>query len=690
MIFLFLFQISSSTIVGIDLGSDSIKVAVGSRNNPVHLFNELYPNIFAFGDKSNWTFGDSAIEYCHHYPDSCIQDQKLPLDDKIYIENDHIKGYQIVALLLKQIIQNVKKSENIVDDIRVVVAIPPSMTLREKSYLYSALTIADINCTQFVTSTYAPIEVYVNEHKDNSQNSTLFIDIGHNGVRVSGFEYDGQKIVQTFGQYDDKIGGKSIDDNLFKLIIEKYQIEQDEYQKNRFILLSEIRKAREVLSSSTKASFIYNSEEITITREDIDSCCNEIKFALSMMIHTLKNNKKRNLLKSGSVQLLGGCSRIVCLQEYIKNLLPNINYLNSLNAISAVCMGACYIANDEIPSNVQVHESLVTSSVILKFNEDVTNLFTNENTGSYSPVVRLSNVDHNSLFRIVDVNDNDQDFRDFTINIPNKNANDANNNMIELGFTLNYYLMPVLGEPLLIDQNNQNNQIPLSLDYKSVGWEIHPDQLEQSKLFINSLNSATNQNSQTEEESKPIEGNSAKNDQDLTPQPNIDNINAQNPQDNFNSENNHRYIQAENDQDTLNTQTDQENLAQPNQENLAQPNQEENLAQPNQEENLAQPNQENINLENSQRYVQPRNDYYAHNTQNNRETYNTHTNQASIESEAPNAINNEINHYAQINDELQSDDERRLRSLKSENVKLNILMLSIPFITFLILAFCHK
>ena len=319
-----LFQISYCTIIGIDLGSDSIKVAVGSRYKPVHLVRNLYsneatPNIFTYRDNSHWAFGEGAIDQCLIHPETCIQNQRVPLDNKLYFAGNNIKGYQIVALSLLQIIQNVKDIEHIVDDIKVVIAIPPSMTNREKSYLYSALSIAGINCVQFVTSTYAPIEVYVNEKKYgfNSDNTAVFIDIGHEGVRVSGFEFDNSKIIQKFGQYNDNIGGKTIDNNLLKLIVNKYNLrlsmDNYEYNKNQILLLSKIKKAREQLTVNSKVSFDFKSITITLTRKDIDDCSFEIKKALNQMIQSLKETNK-NLLKSRSIHLLGGCSRIPCLQ----------------------------------------------------------------------------------------------------------------------------------------------------------------------------------------------------------------------------------------------------------------------------------------------------------------------------------------------------------------------------------------
>lgn len=507
------------TIVGVDLGSDSIKVAVGSKYNPIHLVRNIHshestPNIFTYIDKSHWSIGEDAKDQCLLHPERCVQNQKLPLNDNEYFTKDQkIKGYQIVALSLKKILDDVQKMENIEDEMKVVVAIPPSMTNREKSYLYNALKIAEINCVRFVTSTYAPIELYVNEKKYGARtdNSAVFIDIGHEGVRVSAFEFDQAKIQQKFGQYNDKIGGKTIDENLMKMIISKYKLNMEkdneiEYQKNKIELISEIRKAREKLTVFPNGvSFDFKSTIITITRKDIDDCSIEIKRALTHMIQSLRLENP-NILHSGCIQLLGGCSRILCLQEHIKKLLPNFKLMKTMDVTSAVSIGACYLITDEIQSNIQVHESLIPFEIALKTDDNVYNIFKFGNTDSFNPVVRLRNVESNHLFSIIEKNNNNHEFIRFRVNLPRYNYYNrfySYNNVIDLGFKLNSFLMPVPDQSVMM--NHYGEKISLSFDYLKVGWEISQDELTYSKNVINSLLHAIKQRLEVEKHLNSID-----------------------------------------------------------------------------------------------------------------------------------------------------------------------------------------
>ena len=140
MFICFLISISHCTVIGIDLGSDSIKVAIGSQQKGVHRVRDYYkndftPNIFSYTDRSNWAYGEGAVTQCHIYPETCIQNQKLPLNDNTYFGGS-LKGYEITAVALKQTIKNIIKKLKINEThLSVVVDIPPSMTNLEKSYL---------------------------------------------------------------------------------------------------------------------------------------------------------------------------------------------------------------------------------------------------------------------------------------------------------------------------------------------------------------------------------------------------------------------------------------------------------------------------------------------------------------------------------------------------------------------------
>lgn len=477
MILFFSFvSIIQCTVIGIDLGSDTIKVAVGSKTMPVHLVTNLYsnkktPNVFAFKNKTSWAFGEDAADLCEYHPYFCVR--PIPLDNEDYTLGETLKGYEIVALSLLQIIQDVKAVENINDEIKVVIAIPPSTNVREKSFLYNALTVAGLQALKFVTSTYAPIEFYANELQHSSSNTAVFIDVGHSGVSVSSFTFSKNQIIQTFGEYNDQIGGRTIDEHLFTFLRTKYniQLSTTNYQKEKSQLLSLIQKARETLiTSKSRISFTFKRQTITLTSKDVSTeHCKEIIDCVSLMIRNLKRQQN---IQHAHVGLLGGCSQIQSIRRGIRNI---IRLDQSFDPFAAVAMGAVYSATNEIPSSSSVHDALITTETILKTESKVYKLFDNEKKENYAPMIRLSKVDQSQLYHLIDKSDNEKEFLRFSLtNLGYLERN--RHDFIDLTVVLNDFLIPVPYQPVSLVSDAD-----IGINTIRIGWEVSKEKLERSK-----------------------------------------------------------------------------------------------------------------------------------------------------------------------------------------------------------------
>lgn len=513
MIFIyFLIQLISSITYGIDLGTDTIKIArckgkVFKSEIEKNKYNhDSTPNVFAYQDKTKQSFGEDAIGQCRIHPETCIQNERLPLTDELLFPNFPLKGYQIVSLILKQLTQQVHKH-------KIVIAVPPTFSGREKSYLYSALKIADIHCVRFITTTYAPIETFIREQLDWSFDVTAaFIDIGHSGIRISGFTYGNSKITQNFGYYNENLGGKSIDEKLFQIIAKRNNLQDIvTTQKDRFILLAKIKRAREQLSKLNNTIIEFKTINISITRDDIDYSCNEIKESLSLMIQSALKNNPDVLKKQSKVYLIGGCSQIPCLQNHIKELLPDNFIDTSMDPFSSVSKGASYI----LRSHYKHHNSLITNDYILVTDNNEFNLFTHEDHEDSVSTYQINNIDPKQVFHIYDKRDNNQEFIRFTIqkNLKGSKINllddiqDIINSAIEiladqfitpnekeLHFSMTYYLTPL---PQISNR--------FRIKYETIGWEITKEIKERSKKAIKSMIKDQNQKLIVNENCKKID-----------------------------------------------------------------------------------------------------------------------------------------------------------------------------------------
>ena len=208
------------------------------------------------------------------------------------------------------------------------------------------------------------------------------------------------------------------------------------------------------------------------------------------------SNSYPELLQSGSIQLIGGCSNIPCIRNFIQKLLPGFKILKSIDTNSAVCKGVCYM----ILSNLyKEHNPLVTTETLLKTNGDTYKLFQYTNTENFNPIIRLNNVNSKQEFNIVD-NKNEM-FTRFTIDVPQNH----HHNSIDIGFTLNYFLMPAPDNPELIKSHNRKEY--LNIKYQNLDWTVDQKDLKKSKERINDIVTLINErlNNENPERYKAIE-----------------------------------------------------------------------------------------------------------------------------------------------------------------------------------------
>lgn len=485
----FLIQICYSIVVGIDLGSDTIKVAVGSRNESIRIFKDYYtnkflPNIFAYHEEEKYVFGEDAIKICNEYPESCIRG--FHFDNENYLQPISLKGYEIAAMAITQILLDLRIVEKVEEeDIEeVIFAIPPSLSIREKYFLKQAIELTSIiKNTKFVTTSYSPIEIYVNEKKNQSPNTknAIFIDIGHQNVQIAGFEFNDTQIDQVYSNFNKTVGGEKIDQNLMNLITKKYSI-KIENKEQKDSLMTQIKSARENLTRNSEALFDFNNNIIKITRDDVNASCEETREALKTMISILKQNYS-NLLSSGEIQLLGGCSQIPYLKDYISQLLPTCKMSISINFLSYAAIGACYLSHDVIPSRIKVRNPLNMDEISLKIVKSESAILSNSQEKELNRVLSFENVNSSDVFAILDKRYN-EDYINFGFNngLVDRVLDKLKHNQIKVNISFDNCLLPVLKDASIIFKKGYKS---LKIDFKNVGWETNSSDLSHSRdLFL--------------------------------------------------------------------------------------------------------------------------------------------------------------------------------------------------------------
>ncbi|KAH0795777.1 dnaK protein [Histomonas meleagridis] len=447
---------------------------------------EKIPNYISFWDKYDksrklrpntpidnviWQFGKEAQDSIIRYPDSIIQGNTF--NNKRYY--DYIYGYEITALKLLQILKKVKEIERIKDQIDVVISIPPSTSAIEKSFLYSALSIAKINSIQFVPTTFASSALYGHERHKTHQNKIIgFFDVGSKGIRftISKFTRDSVEEITSF--FDESFGGKNVDEKLVDLLSNRYSFDlRSSRDYETFLELT--RKAKETLTVTTATTFSFKDRTIKVNRKDLDSVFGEIY----QFLYDVRLSCTNLGIRLDSIELVGDGSRSPLISTYIKDTF-GISPQRSLDSISANAMGACYVGcfqkgvccssgnrNLKLISKL-TNGCTLSSSYITDYP-----IFERGDIESNERNLQLQ-IHPNEIFHIVDKTTGEEFIR-FTIPVTYSQER-------SITFMTNYFLMPV----------PQCNDI----HYENIGWELSPTKITQSNKVINSLINNMNDNLQ--------------------------------------------------------------------------------------------------------------------------------------------------------------------------------------------------
>ncbi|OHS96452.1 dnaK protein [Tritrichomonas foetus] len=498
MIFYFL-HFSACTVIGIDLGSSVLRASILSRNQPLRIAVNMNskretPNIFAFWNRSNpkqnissvdinkldeyeWSFGEAAQSQCLKRPHLCVYGNHI--DDKQYLS--FFKGYEITALSLYEAIHSLTIGELIEDSIKLVIAVPPILSMKQKVLLFTAAKYANADIVQFIDSTICPVHLYALERQSKYSNSierVAFIDIGSSYSSVTIVEFDGKqedpKYIQLSATFSE-VGGSSLDEGLLDLISKENHIDLTNL-KVRSLLLNEILKAKKMLVflKSINIKFEYPGTEkivsFNLTEQNLLKVSQKFNETMKQLIKDAL--KQANIEKVSSVELIGGSSRIPFIMELIQEQFHVSSVSHSLNAETAVSMGAGYFAASKSNSFVikKVNgSSLIRSNVSLQVQNEKIELFNENDLNDFVRTVEIGS----NLFSI---HINNQLYSKYRITSSNFKNNDNHNHKYNVTFVSGDFLLPSVF-------SNGNYQI----ERMKSSWELTKEQFTNSENKINKL-----------------------------------------------------------------------------------------------------------------------------------------------------------------------------------------------------------
>lgn len=372
MLSLLLITLSRSAVIGIDIGSETIKAGIFRKKIVEVILNEqskrLTDALVAFDtNKSIELENIKDIDRRIGYSANAIlmknqsavfrgfteilgktEDDEINahLDRRMYginMKNGTINGIDPLiplAMLFERIIKNAEVQFGKDDYSNVVIAVPPFFTEVQKMKVIEAAEIVNLNVLRIIDAKTVAAYTYAHEKLSffvREPKSVAFIDFGVSKITISGYKFSATyenrrgvnprpqpKVEELFFTWDDTIGGIDFDVLIAKDIQQKYQLPTVDYK-----LLLDAKKIKHSLTLNDKANETIDAlnRKIVYTREEFYNSCKEI-------FDKLENLAKSVNMTFDNIEFLGGASRVLKVQEIFEKYLGNITkYLNNDEAV---------------------------------------------------------------------------------------------------------------------------------------------------------------------------------------------------------------------------------------------------------------------------------------------------------------------------------------------------------------------
>lgn len=375
-------------VLGIDLGTSTSCCSVFENGNPTVIVNSegkrTTPSIVGF-DKNERKVGDPAKRQAITNPkntvyevkrlmgntfDECKQEISRVTYDviekdgqpRIKIDKKMYSPEEISATILQKLKKDAE--DYLGEEIKkCVVTVPAYFSDDQRLATKNATSIAGLDCLRIINEPTAAALAYGIDKSDKDMKIVVF-DIGGGTFDVSVLEFGGGvfEVLATDG--DTHLGGSDVDEKISNWLLEEFKKDEGVDLSKDAMAMQRIKEASEKakieLSNSTTTDinlpYIASVDNTpkhlvkTLTRAKFESMIDDI---VKKTIEPCKNALKSaniNVNDVDEVILVGGSSRIPCIQEAVKNFFGK-EPSKSVNPDEAVSIGACIqgaiLNNDE-------------------------------------------------------------------------------------------------------------------------------------------------------------------------------------------------------------------------------------------------------------------------------------------------------------------------------------------------------
>ncbi|XP_004502074.1 heat shock 70 kDa protein 17 [Cicer arietinum] len=398
--FTFLFSPSHSAVFSVDLGSESLKVAVVNLKpgqSPISIaINEMSkrksPVLVSFHD-GNRLLGEEAAGLVARYPQKVYSQMRDLIGkpyasaknflDSLYLpfeaKEDSSRGTvsfvvdkngteyspeELVAMALSYA-ANLAEFHSKIPIKDAVIAVPPYFGQAERRGLLQAAELAGINVLSLINEySGAALQYGIDKDFSNESRHVIFYDMGSSStyaalVYFSSYkskEYGKTVSVNQFQvkdvRWNPELGGQHMEMRLVEYFANEFNaqlgggLDVRKFPKAMAKLKKQVKRTKEILSANTAAPISVESfhGEVdfrsTITREKFEELCEDIWEKSLLPLKELLEHSGLSADQIYAVELIGGSTRVPKLQAKLQEFLGRKELDRHLDADEAIVLGA--------------------------------------------------------------------------------------------------------------------------------------------------------------------------------------------------------------------------------------------------------------------------------------------------------------------------------------------------------------
>ncbi|XP_061356723.1 heat shock 70 kDa protein 17 [Gastrolobium bilobum] len=395
----FLFSPSQSAVFSVDLGSESLKVAVVNLKPgqiPISVaINEMSkrksPALVSFHDGDR-LLGEEAAGLVARYPQKVYSQAReligkpydfakrfldsmyLPFEVKedsrgaaSFVVDDNGAEYspeELVAMILSHAVSLAEFHSKVpIKD--AVITVPPYFGQAERRGLVQAAQLAGINVLSLINEhSGAALQYGIDKDFSNESRHVIFYDMGSSSTYAAlvyfsaykGKEYGKTVSVNQFQvkdvRWNPELGGQNMELRLVEYFANEFNaqvgdgIDVRRFPKAMAKLKKQVKRTKEILSANTAAPISVESLHgdvdfrSTITREKFEELCEDIWEKSLIPVKEVLEHSGLSMEQIYAVELIGGATRVPKLQAKLQEFLGRKELDRHLDADEAIVLGA--------------------------------------------------------------------------------------------------------------------------------------------------------------------------------------------------------------------------------------------------------------------------------------------------------------------------------------------------------------